>query len=157
MGQLLRRYWLIGLAALPTGLHGSGPAMEATASDGARDTEAHYTLECYYRAQWGSADEFIRLFRKNHLPVLNALREKGRILDVKAVKPRYHGGEETRWDYRVTIVFKNAEIAADSSVEEELKKQLFPDQETFAREESRRFAILNAHWDVPVVDVALEE
>jgi hypothetical protein len=37
-----------------------------------------------------------------------------------------------------------------------LIKQLFPDQETFKKEEQRRFEILAGHWDAPVVDVDLE-
>jgi hypothetical protein len=34
-------------------------------------------------------------------------------------------------------------------------RQLYPDQETFRREEQRRFEILLAHWDVPTVAVDL--
>ncbi len=37
-----------------------------------------------------------------------------------------------------------------------LKKQLFPDRDTFKQEEQRRFEILDAHWDVPVKPVDLE-
>jgi hypothetical protein len=116
-----------------------------------------YILECYYKARWGQAEEFIRLFKKNHLPVLKKLAAEGRILKIDAVKPRYHGTEDGRWDYRVTLVFKNPLVAIDSSHEEAIKKQLFPDQETFKREEQRRFEILAAHWDVPVIDVDLDE
>ncbi|MEW6511655.1 MAG: hypothetical protein AB1428_11940 [Bacteroidota bacterium] len=64
-----------------------------------------YIVEYYYKARWGYADEFIRLFRKNHYPVLKKQIELGRILSVSAVKPRFHATEEGRWDYRVTIVF----------------------------------------------------
>jgi hypothetical protein len=28
--------------------------------------EQPYVLESYYKARWGQADEFIRLFKKNH-------------------------------------------------------------------------------------------
>jgi hypothetical protein len=41
--------------------------------------------------------------------------------------------------------------------EEAIKKELFPDQETFKREEQRRFEILLAHWDVPIEDVELDQ
>src|SRR5271165_2661302 len=61
--------------------------------------ERQYVLESYYKARWGHADEFIRLFKKNHLPVLKKLAEEGRILKISAVKPRYHGTEDGRWDY----------------------------------------------------------
>jgi len=114
-----------------------------------------FVAEYYYKAKWGYADEFIRLFKKNHFPVLKKQMETGRILSVTAARPRYHATEDGRWDYRVTIVFKNAAVANDSSSEEAIIKQLYPDQETFKREEQRRFEILLAHWDVPVVTVDL--
>ena len=119
--------------------------------------EQPFVVEYYYKAKWGHADEFLRLFKKNHLPVLRKQIEAGRMLRVSAVRPRYHATEDGRWDYKVTIVFKNLEAAfAPASVEEAIKKELFPDQETFKREEQRRFEILLAHWDVPIDDVDLE-
>jgi hypothetical protein len=39
------------------------------------------------------------------------------------------------------------------SGEEAIAKRLYPDQETFRKEEQRRFEILDAHWDVPLVEV----
>ena len=38
-----------------------------------------YVVEYYYKAKWGFADEFIQLFKKNHLPVLKKQVESGRI------------------------------------------------------------------------------
>lgn len=135
-------------------------AITLTLTAAARSPQAKelpYVAEYYYKAKWGYADEFIRLFKKNHYPVLKKQIESGRILEVRAERPRYHTTEEGRWDYRVTIVFKNAAVAADSSGEEALVKQLYPDQETFRREEQRRFEILIAHWDVPILPVNLDQ
>jgi hypothetical protein len=88
--------------------------------------------------------------------VLRKQVESGRLLRVTAVKPRYHAPEEGRWDFRVTIVFRDVAAAFDASAEEDIKRQLFPDQEAFRREEQRRFEILLAHWDVPIEDVGRE-
>jgi len=112
-----------------------------------------FVVEYYYKTKWGHADEFLRLFRKNHYPVLKKQVEMGRMLKVWMDRPRYHTTEDGRWDYRVTIVFKNAAVANEAFNEDALKKQLFPDQETYAREEQRRFEILDAHWDLPVKPV----
>jgi hypothetical protein len=115
-----------------------------------------YVVEYYYKARWGYADEFIQLFRKNHLPILKKQIETGRIVSVKIEKPRYHSTEDGRWDYRVTIVFKSPAAFHDPNApvaEEAIIKQLYPDQATFKREEQRRFEILIAHWDVPIVPV----
>jgi len=119
--------------------------------------EQPFVVEYYYKAKWGYTDEFIRLFKKNHYPVLKKQMESGRILEVRAERPRYHTTEEGRWDYRVTIVFKNAAVAADASGDEAITKQLYPDQETFKREEQRRFEILIAHWDTPILPVNLDQ
>ena len=129
----------------------AGAQTPATPRHPATSAETPFAVEYYYKAKWGFADEFARLFRKNHLPILKKQIESGRILEIEAEKPRYHATEDGRWDFRVTIVFRSAAAAADASGEEALKKQLFPDQETFRREEQRRFEILLAHWDVPIV------
>lgn len=115
-----------------------------------------FVAEYYYKVKWGYADEFIALFKKNHYPLLKKEMEMGRILKVTATQPRYHATEDGRWDYRVTIVFKDAAVANDDFDTTPLLKQLFPDQETYKREEKRRFEILDAHWDVPIKDVDLD-
>jgi hypothetical protein len=114
-------------------------------------------IEYYYRVKWGFADEFIRLFKKNHFPVLKKQMEMGRILQVTAVTPRFHTTEEGRWDYRVTIVFKDAKTAFSDFDSDSLNRELYPDQETFKKEEQRRFEILLAHWDLPVSAMDLEK
>jgi len=115
-----------------------------------------YVIDYYYKTKWGHADEFLSLFKKNHLPVLKKEMELGRILHVAMAAPRYHTTEDGRWDFRVTITFKNATIANDNFDGSALTKQLFPDQDTFKREEQRRFEILDAHWDLPLKDVPLD-
>jgi hypothetical protein len=118
--------------------------------------EKPFVVEYYYKAKWGHADEFITLLRKNHYPVLKKEVELGRMLRVSAVTPVYHTTEDGRWDYRVTIVYKNAAVAHDNFDSAGLIKQMYPDQETYKKEEQRRFEILDAHWDLPVKDLDLD-
>jgi hypothetical protein len=120
-------------------------------------TEKPFIVEYYYKTKWGHADEFITLFKKNHYPVLKKEIELGRILQVHADQPRYHTTEDGRWDYRITIVFKNAAIANDNFDASEIIKQLYPDQDTYKKEEQRRFEILDAHWDLPVKELDLNQ
>ena len=131
-------------------------AVRAEQSGGADAKEQPYVVEYYYKAKWGHADEFLALFKKNHYPVLKKETELGRILKVSMIAPRLHATEDGRWDYRVTIVFKNAATANDNFDSAALIKQLYPDQETYKKEEQRRFEILDGHWDVPIKDVNLE-
>ena len=123
----------------------------------APDTSAKpFTIEYYYKAKWGYADEFLQLFKKNHYPLLKKQVEMGRMLKVWMDQPRYHTTEDGRWDYRVTIVFKNSAAANEPFDEDALKKQLFPDQAAYAKEEQRRFEILLSHWDLPIRTVDLD-
>src|ERR1700730_4832575 len=67
-----------------------------------------YTIEYYYKVQWGHQKEFLDLFLKNHYPLLQKIVSTGRMLSVKIEAPAYHTTEDGRWDYRVTIRFKNS-------------------------------------------------
>jgi hypothetical protein len=147
--------WSVALVfALTAGLCAARQTVRAqNAADG---KEQPYVIEYYYKAKWGHADEFLALFKKNHYPVLKKEMELGRMLKVSMVAPRYHTTEDGRWDFRVTIVFKNAAIANDNFDSSALIKQLYPDQETYKKEEQRRFEILDAHWDLPIKDTSLD-
>jgi hypothetical protein len=116
-----------------------------------------FVVEYYYKTKWGHADEFLKLFKKNHYPLLKKEVEMGRMLKVWMDQTRYHATEDGRWEYRVTIVFRNSTVANEPFDEAALKKQLWPDQQTYEREEERRFEILDAHWDVPVRVMDLEK
>jgi hypothetical protein len=113
-----------------------------------------YTVEYYYKLPWGRQEEFLQLFLKNHYPLLKKIRGTGRILALKIETPAYHTTEDGRWDYRVTIRYKDSTVATTANPDEEaFKKELWPDQATFAKEEQRRFEILLAHWDLPVTEI----
>jgi len=113
-----------------------------------------YTMEYYYKVQWGRQQEFLQLFLKNHYPLLKKQVESGRMVSVKIETPANHMTEEGRWDYRVTIRFKNSTVATTSNPDEErMIQQLWPDQAAYKREEQRRFEILLSHWDLPVTDI----
>jgi hypothetical protein len=117
-------------------------------------TNDPYAMEYYYKVQWGHQQEFLNLFLKNHYPLLMKEAESGRILSVKIEQPANHTTEDGRWDYRVTIRFKNSTVATTGDPDEErFIKQLWPDQKTYEREEQRRFEILLGHWDLPVTDI----
>ena len=70
-----------------------------------------YTMEYYYKVQWGHQQEFLELFLRNHYPLLKRVAASGRILSIKIESPAYHTTEDGRWDYRVTIRYKNSTVA----------------------------------------------
>lgn len=138
---------LLTLSFLASPLMAQGAPPQASANQ-------PYTMEYYYKVQWGHQQEFLQLFLKNHYPLLQKEVETGRLLAVRIETPANHMTEEARWDYRVTLTFKNSTMATTTNPDQAaMIKQLWPDQATFTREEQRRFEVLLAHWDLPVTDV----
>src|SRR3954470_17896822 len=74
-------------------------------------TKEYFTIENYYKVKWGYADEFINLWKTNHYPILKKEIERGNIISVAAEKPALHSGEDTRWDFKVILTFKDARTA----------------------------------------------
>ena len=138
---------ILFLAAFASSLAAQGAPPQSAANQ-------PYTMEYYYKVHWGHQQEFLQLFVKNHYPLLKKGIETGRILSVKIETPANHMTEDARWDYRVTIRFRNSTAATTPNPDEASQiRQLWPDQETYKREEQRRFEILLAHWDLPVTDI----
>lgn len=140
------------LAVLAASIAASAAFGQGAPPQGAPDQP--YTVEYYYKVRWGHQQEFLNLFLKNHYPLLRKIVESGRMLSVKIETPANHMTEESRWDYRVTIRFKNSALGTTANPDEgRLIRELWPDQATYEREEQRRFEILEAHWDLPVTDI----
>jgi hypothetical protein len=115
-------------------------------------TDHPIKTENYYKVIPGHQQEFLQLFMKNHYPLTEKGLESGRILSFKLETPAVYMPEDVRWDFRVTTISK-PKTAGSAESEAELKKQLWPDQETFKREEKQRFDVVLAHWDITVTDL----
>jgi len=116
--------------------------------------EAGYRAAYFYKVRWGFQEEFEKLFLANHYPVLAAQKESGRIKSVEMYKPAFHGDGRADWTFLVVITFRDWPAVAATSEEEAVIRRLYPDQETFKKQEQRRFELLEAHWDVPLSVVA---
>ena len=122
----------------------------------AQDRKDYFIIENYYKVKWGFADEFINLWKVNHYPLLKKAIDKGDIISVEAEKPKLHSGEDTRFDFKVTIVFKNEKLAFDPNLTKQYEKQLYPDLEKLKKDEQHRFELLIAHWDVMIEKIELQ-
>ena len=107
-------------------------------------------FEFYYRVKWGYLDEFLELYKKNHLPILKKQMERGDILAISAAFPINHAAEEDRWDFRVTVTYRDAIVAHADVSDEPWVKEMIRDKETFDKEERRRFELLLEHTDIPI-------
>jgi hypothetical protein len=112
------------------------------------------TVQYFYRIRWGFQDEFIELFERNHWPLLRAQVESGRMLDVHAYEPRFHGDGRGDWTFLVTITYRDW-ASMEAHTDEAIVKRLYPDAEKLKREEQHRFELIEAHWDVPLEEHAL--
>ncbi|HUG53471.1 MAG TPA: hypothetical protein VMR21_07715 [Vicinamibacteria bacterium] len=145
---------VVAAAALAAtgGARGSAPQAPAAQTRTSPERTAWY----FYKVKWGHQEEFVALFAKNHLPVLKAQVESGRITAVRTFVPTYHGDGRADWTFAVAITFRDAAAMTGPSGEEAIVKRLFPDQVAFKKEEQRRFEILDAHWDVPLNELDLD-
>ena len=131
-------------------------ALAATAAPAqAEPVKEPVTVEYYYRIKWGSGDEFKRLYKANHEPILQELQRQGRILALRTDEPFTHMAGGQRWDMRVTITFPDAASATVAGgdfdkASQEITKRLYPDKDKFFAEEAKRFGLLEEHWDVIV-------
>jgi len=141
--------------SLVTGV-GLAWASDPQTSSSARTTDTPYVVAYYYKVKWGYLDEFLRLFKKNHWPILKAEQEQGKILRVEAYTPTFHGEGRADWHFMTVIVYKNWNAVIDQTGRDSLIRRLYPDQQKFQAEEQRRFELLDAHWDVPLTGVDLD-
>lgn len=132
------------------------PSPRAYAEETASATAVPTTVEYYYRVRWGSLKEFVELYERNHKPLLDAMQKSGFITSMKTEFPFTHLAGGQRWDLRVRITFRDAAAAInDPRWEAEwasARKKMFKDLKKFETEESRRFSLVEEHWDVIVSD-----
>ncbi len=116
------------------------------------------TVEYYYRIKWGNAAEFLKLYDKNHAPLLEEMKKLGFIQSIRVQEPFTHMAGGPRWDLRVTIVFRDATAAvSDPEWDNQwaaAKDRLYKDRELFDSEEKTRFGLLEDHWDIIVNEVS---
>src|SRR3989442_2479105 len=118
---------LLSLFARPLFAQGAPPQVA---------TDQPYTMEYYYKTQWGHQQEFLQLFLKNHYPLLRKVVESGRMISVKIETPPNHMTEDRRRDYRRTIRVKNSTVATTANPQEDSQnRDVWPDQSTVQRRE----------------------
>lgn len=116
---------------------------------------APVTVESYYRIRWGSFWDFMEIYQRHHAPVVAELQRLGFIRAIRVETPSTHMAGDQRWDLRVTITYRDAAGAAgadpayDQAVRE-ISARLFADRTAHLAAETRRFAMLEEHWDVIV-------
>jgi hypothetical protein len=122
-------------------------AQQGAAGAAASSADKPYLVEWVYKVKWGYADEFWQLFKKYQIATLNREKELGYITSYTVYRPGLHTGEDSRWEYRIVIAYKNISSSQHGS---EVEKQLFPDESAMKRGENRRWELTEAHYDLPI-------
>jgi hypothetical protein len=117
------------------------------AASAAPPDDKPYLVEWVYKVKWGYADEFWQIFKKYQIATLNREKQLGYVISYTVYRPGMHTGEDTRWEYRIVITYKNQGSSGHGS---EVEKELFPDEATRKREENRRWELTEAHYDLPI-------
>jgi hypothetical protein len=124
------------------------------AQQSSQSAEKPETVEWVYRIQYGHRDEWFQIFKKYQIAILERQKQLGYVKEYTVWSPGLHTSEDSRWDYRIIITRASHDAPAGQS-EEEVARQLFPDQQTFRREENRRWELTTNHWDLPIHQVNL--
>jgi hypothetical protein len=148
--------------AVPLILFAAAPlaAQTPAAAPAVQGVGGPVTIESYYRIRWGSFWDFMEIYREHHAPILAELRKQGFITAIRTETPLTHMAGDQRWDLRVTITYRdgNAATGADGGAYDRASRaaseRLFKDRAAHLAAETRRFAMLEEHWDVVVADYA---
>jgi hypothetical protein len=147
---------LLALGLVGSAVQGTSAGLTLQAPAAQSAGRAERTVWYFYRVKWGFQEEFVRLFQKNHYPVLRDQIKSGRMAAVRTYAPTYHGDGRADWTFAVAITFRDTAAMVGPSGEEEIVRRLYPDQATFKKEEQRRFELLDAHWDVPLNELVMD-
>ena len=113
-------------------------------------SEKPYTEEWVYKIKYGFRDEWWKIFQQYQVVTLDKAQSLGYITEYSVYTPGLHTSEDSRWDFRVIIVYKN--IVASTHLSE-VEKQLFGSSPTFKKDENRRWELTANHWDLPIHSV----
>ena len=127
----------------------ASPRLQAQAAAVAPQSKP-YLVEWVYRVKYGYQDEWWKIFKKYQIATLDKEKELGYITSYSVTKPGLHTSEDARWDYRIVIVYKDQASAGHGG---EVEKSLFPNTDTWHKEENRRWELTLNHWDLPIPEI----
>ena len=147
----MRSGFLAAVFLSATLFHTGAPSSAAQQASPAAKPE---TVEWVYRVQYGHQEEWLQIFKKYQIAILERQKQLGYVKDYTIWAPSLHTSEDSRWDIRVIITRASHDAPAGQS-EGEIGRQLFPNEADFRREENRRWELTTNHWDLPIHQVNL--
>lgn len=136
---------LVAVLGIALGVGGQAPATG----------ELQPVVESFYKIAPGKTDEWLALYRAQHLPVLEERKREGHILDIVILRPFLHQGGPP-WDFKVILTYRDFTALGDRAHFDTIERRLYPDWEAHRAKERRRWEITDKHWDDIMVAVAAE-
>lgn len=131
------------LALLPLGaIAQQGPAVRTP-----------FVVERTYWIKPGKELQFIGLFEKNGVPLLQAKVKEGSVLWMRLARPQFNAANE-QWDLRVTIAWRDADSAMERI--SQARAQLAKDTPRLAMEQQIMEELVLERTDVPVQEWSVE-
>lgn len=103
-------------------------------------------VESYYKTAPGKSDEWLELYRTQHLPILKERQKAGEILDIVIYRPFLHQGAP-EWDFKVILRYRDFAALGDRAHFDALERRLYPDWAAHQQAERHRWEITARHWD----------
>lgn len=134
---------VLSLALTPLGVI----AQQASAA------HAPFVVERTYWIKSGKELQFISLFEKNGVPLLQAKVKEGSVLWMRLAKPQFNAANE-QWDLRLTIAWRDADSAMERI--SKARAQLARDTPRLAMEQQIMEELILERTDVPVQEWGVE-
>lgn len=122
----------------------------------AQQAPAAHTAFVVERTYWikpGKELQFIGLFEKNAVPLLQAKVKEGSVLWMRLARPQFNAANE-QWDLRVTIAWRDADSAMERI--SKARAQLARDTPRLAMEQQIMEELVVERTDVPVQEWGVE-
>lgn len=116
------------------------------------DQKLQPVVESYYKIAPGKTDEWLELYRAQHLPVLQERQRQEEILDIVIYRPFLHQGGPP-WDFKVILRYRDFTALGDRASFDAIERRLYADWNAHRQAERRRWEITDKHWDDIMVAV----
>jgi len=128
------------------------PAWDVVAQAPPASSDPRVMVESYYKIAPGKGEEWLKLYRTQHLPVLKERQREGHILDIVIYRPFLHQGAPA-WDFKVLLVYRDFRAFGDRAGFEAVERRLYRYWDAHQKAERRRWEITEKHWDDLMVAV----
>ena len=139
-------FGLVGLVSFAWALEAQAPPASA---------DSHPVVLSYYKIAPGKTEEWLELYRTQHLPILKQRQREGHITQIVIYRPFLHQGSPA-WDFKVLLAYRDFAALGDRKGFDAVERRLYPDWQAHQRAERHRWEITEKHWDDIMVSVPVD-